>query len=315
MQKHALLFAVAVLSASALASCGQKLAANSDATTDAATDAAAMQLAANGQQGQSSKPQSENLNCPLAFNLPKGEADVKGISAGANLDQAILFIKCQNKGTPYNAADTGRNFADGAPGARQLVRVTDGTPYGHDLDGMNALAAARREYLDTYSGVHHDYYLEAMGPKGAETVSGVWYAETFVEGKYPTIADTAKALIAKYGPPSDDHKSSDGESLTWVYDAHGGKLSRTSDSLKDLQYMNCLTVSAKFNGMSLSPACGLTIKASIEALPKNQLLAASLSYGFINQAQMFAALDKQRALNEAAKQSRAQAATANTPKL
>jgi hypothetical protein len=66
---------------------------------------------------------------------------------------------------------------------------------------------------------------------------------------------------------------------------------------------------------NVNPNCGLTIKAEIGAQPKNDLLARTISYGFINQAQTFAALETQRAANDVGKQAEANAAARNGPKL
>ncbi len=319
MKPNALFGVSAAVCLLVISGCGKKpatTATNDNSLAVDATDVAALQMEQNRNAPQAQQPKPENLSCPFGFSLPKNGADVRGIGAGTALDQAILYAKCQDKATPYQVSDLGPLFKDGSPGARQLMRVTDGTPVGDNPEHWMQRQAARRNGLnmDNYSNVHNDYYLLATGATGAETVSGVWYTETFADGKNPTTADSIKALTVKYGKPSEDQNSSSMETLRWVFDAHGQAL--TPDSPL---YSQCTSVAPNFRAVSLNPNCGLTIRADIAKVPTNELLAKSISYGFVNQAQMSAALDRQQqvdATNEATrKQAEAKAATGNGPRL
>jgi len=308
MYKAGLLF---LATAFVLSGCGKKPPA-----TDDATDMAAMQLEPGKAQFQA--PAEEKLNCPGSFNFPKAtnNADIRGIPAGVSLDAAILYIKCQNRQAHYTVEDEGPLFDDGSPGARQDVRVTDGARAAQTLEQAEQFAQARREGLggDTFTNVHDNYELVTVGAKGAETVSGIWHTETFDDGKMPTAADSGRALITKYGQPSDTSEDASRTRLKWVYDIAGHPMPKSDPKL-----LRCASnVEATLSHISVSDGCGLTIAAVINKA-SNDLLAQSIAVGFVDQAQMLAALDRQHQSDlqqtAASKQAAANAATGNGPKL
>lgn len=313
MTKRVVLLVAAALCLPAMFACGKK----PSASAADETDLAALQLAGGDGADEAGETKPEKLNCPLTgVSLPKTGADIRGISAGAKLDQAILYVKCQDRKTPYDTVDLGEFFENGAPGARQLVRLTDGGAHPNDVNTMSAkrMARSQGQPWDDYTNVHNDYHLLATGPKGAETVAGIWYTQKPDSGNRPTFADSTKALIGKYGPPSSMEENPGGTRLQWISNPSGQKMSKA-----DPNFGNCW-ISPSFTGhLSLNPACGQVISALVLKAEDNELMAGSIAVALINPAEVSASLDHQQQVNETAnsarKQAEAQAAHQNGPNL
>jgi len=317
MTKRLASLLAAALCLPAISGCGKK---PSQAAIDDETDLAALELAndrAQGRGDEPGKPQPEQLNCPLTgFNLPKGSPDIRGISAGASLDQVILYVKCQDRKTPYQIDTKGDIFKEGVPGARQFVRLTDGLPVGDNPEVWSKRQQMRsaNQTMDDYKDIHNDYYFVTSGSRGNETIMGVWYVQAFEAGKNPTSADTMKTLIAKYGQPSTQEETAAGANLIWFIDARGQVMSKSHP-----EFYNCLFFGEKFYDLTVNPVCGLTIRADIRKELANELLVKSISYGFLNQTDMAAYLNRQNQVNQTndanRKQAEARAAGANGPNL
>lgn len=313
MNKRVALLVAAALCLPAMSACGKK----PSASAADETDLAALQMAGGDRGDEAGETEPEKLNCPLTgVSLPKNGTDIRGISAGVRLDHAILYVKCQDRKTPYDLVDLGEFFENTAPGARQLVRLTDGRAHPHDANTMSAkrMARSRGEAWDDYANVHNDYHFLSTGTKGAETVAGVWYVQKPDGGNRPTFADSTKALIAKYGPPTDLEESAGGTRLQWISAPSGQKMSKA-----DPNFTNCWISPSFIGRLTLNPACGQIIHALVLKAEDNELMAGSIAVAMINPAEVSASFDRQQKANDAAniarKQAEAQAAGQNGPNL
>jgi hypothetical protein len=156
-----------------------------------------------------------------------------------------------------------------------------------------------------------------MGLPGQERVLTVAREEAFGEGKQPTVDSLKKALIGKYGEPSQENDSgANSTTLYWEYDPSGARITKGSPRLG-----LCQIDVGPGAATSLSTGCGVTVGARIEGARNNPGLAHSLAVSSQNGAQGMAALKstedalklaadarKAKELNEASKH-------ASTPKL
>lgn len=326
MRKMTAFLMASAMSAIALSACGKPRPAHtaSSSTSNSNwaddTDFAALQLA-NGNARpatQGAKPQAapapSKLNCPANINLPKGQPDVRGIAAGANLDQVILYIQCQDRSVPYHVLPTRQMFKLGWPDARQFVHVTDEVMAPANDSWVQRKTTPKDDVATNPSKNHNDFFLLTTGAKGAEVVYGVWYTQSFADGKNPTFADSLAALVAKYGQPSYstslDYTS---RTLAWFHNAQGQQVRDSMSGGPDCAF------SPEFQQVTLNPACGLTIIAVVRQKPGNATLAQSVSYGFLNQVDMYNALmsyqHQHGGTDEERRQAEVKAAGQNKPSL
>jgi hypothetical protein len=94
------------------------------------------------------------------------------------------------------------------------------------------------------------FYVSTMGLPGQEQVISVSREEYYVDGKQPTIESLTKALIAKYGEPSDSNDGGQVVQMWWEYDPSG----------KKMQQGQCKMGVSPDAGTSLSTACGITCR-------------------------------------------------------
>ena len=261
------------------------------------------------------------LNCPSQFDIPAPapgapQDSVGGLRPGALLNDAILFIQCQDKAVTYNVEDEGGGFQLASSGEpiRQVTRVVNGTARQKDMmDDYHRRRAERmgEAYIDDFNDVTDDFRLVAMGRKGAERVEGIWREQSYKPGAMPPAADVGKALVTKYGPPSRISESSTAANMVWMYDTYGRKMTDGT-----AEFESCAqSVPAKYGNMSASPSCGLTISARITKSDKNEALTQSLSVGVMNPSKLYAAIDRVNASlkgeDAARKQQELDAASAN----
>jgi hypothetical protein len=152
-----------------------------------------------------------------------------------------------------------------------------------------------------------------MGLPGQEQVVSVAREESFAEGKQPTVDSLKKALIAKYGEPSQENDSGANSRLYWEYDPSGAKITKGSPRLGICQ----IDVGSDA-ATSLSTGCGVTVGAGIQGASNNPGLVRSFAVTSQNGAQAIAVLKstedalklaadarKAKELNDASKKARA----------
>lgn len=261
------------------------------------------------------------LDCPSRFDVPAAPAgapqdSIGGLRPGGPLDQAVLFIRCQDKSVPYEVGPGGGGFTLDA-GDEKIRQVTDlihSRPATKEEIDKNQRARSNdsyynRQYLAEDSTHVTDHWtLFALGRAKAERVEGIWHTQYYDEGKMPPAADVGKALVAKYGPPSQLVENAGGASMIWMYDTYGRKMTEQTPG-----FANCSSaVAASYGHLSATPDCGLTIAAAVTKADKNELLAKSLAVGVTNPSTIADSLDtlkrqfksdddarKQRELNNA----------------
>jgi hypothetical protein len=261
----------------AAAGCGSK--DKSDAKPIGAADAAKPAPSGAATAEQVAKEMRGNVSCPAKASTPRPDGapvdDVVGVRPGMSWNEAATFVMCDNP-LMVVTENTGRNFTIETFG-QKLRQGFDGkfaeprvVKTSRDYLREMSEEAARRSgnaYVAPLQPGQSRFYVSTMGLPGQEQVISVAREEYYVEGKQPTIESLTKALIAKYGPPSEANDGGTLVQMWWEYDPAGNKM----------QQGQCRINVSPDSGTSLSTACGITVGAQIQASNTNAGLAHSLA--------------------------------------
>lgn len=242
------------------------------------------------------------LNCPSRFDIPPAPAgapqdSVAGLRLGTPLDQATLYIQCQNKPTRYDVSSQGGGFTiqSGDENIRQMTEVSYSRPMTpdekrqYDRENIDELGQVRNRASYDAQAKHlsDEFTLFALGRKGSERLEGIWRSQFYDQGRMPPAADVGRELVTKYGPPSQVTESSSGATMIWMYDTYGRKMTEQTPG-----FGNCSSSVGTTDGhMSATPECGLMITAAVTKFEKNELLAKSLAVGVANPSKVAADID------------------------
>ena len=306
-----------------MAACGSKSGSNATMGTAKSSPAGAASAE------QVAKENRGNVKCPA--NVSTAEAagapvdDVTGVRPGMSRDEAANLVLCdsplmvvtENTSRGYNINTYGQHIRQGFDGKFAEVRVVRDpgrTVSDMMIDTLNREGNAPAAALPPGQS---RYFVSTIGLPGLERVLTVAREEAFAEGKQPTVDSLKKALIAKYGEPSQENDGgANSTTLYWEYDPSGARITKGSPRLGI-----CQIDVGPGAATSLSTGCGVTVGARIEGARSNPGLAHSLAVSSQNGAQGMAALKstedalklaadarKAKELNDASKH-------ASTPKL
>ncbi len=236
------------------------------------------------------------VKCPAK--TPPREAsrpvdDVVGVRPGLTWDEAVNVVLCTHELLVVDTAQR-RGFQIQTYG--QTVRQGFAATFAEDrinktsqeiIAEMQDAAMARgsnRRGPDMPGGTAR-WYVTTMGLPGAEKVVAAARIEAFAEGKAPTIAAVADALIEKYGPPTLRQDNPANSTFNWSWDPFGRRVTETSPL-----YQRCHGPSGPDDGVNLSPDCGVVVQAMILPMRDNPLLARTLQVGVVDQAQGYESL-------------------------
>ncbi|HEU4429869.1 MAG TPA: hypothetical protein VFT98_13990, partial [Myxococcota bacterium] len=229
-----------------------------------------------------------DVDCPADIDSPDRPDgapvdDVVGVRPGLTYDEALNVVLCTDEMLVATQDTRGFNiqtygqtlrqgfsarFAEAEKSSQQIMKEMQ--------DGFLARSgnAVTQDMLPGQS----KWYVATMGLPGKERVISVAREEWFAEGKSPTQAAVAQALIAKYGAPSRDQTAGQ-RMIWWIYDPRGRLATETSPL-----YQQCTGVSDPDGGTNFSPDCGLVVHARIMPLQSNPDLAQYMQVGVIDQA-------------------------------
>lgn len=256
-----------------------------------------------------------DVDCPADIETPAREPnapvdDVVGVRPGMTYEEAANVVMCSNDlmvvSPPitrgFNIQTYGETIRQGftARLAEPRVEKTSKQIMEEMQDDMMARSGNAVRY-DLTPG-QSKWNVTTMGLPGKEKVIGAGREEWFAEGKNPTMASVADALMKKYGTPSIDQDNPGQRFIRWVYDPFGRLATETSPIRTQ-----CAGTGAS-GGVSLSPDCGLVVEAHLIPMPENPALARSLETGVVHQANGYELLTSvEQSLEQMEQQKRAKA--------
>ena len=233
---------------------------------------------------QVAKEMRGDVNCPAKASSQRlHEApvdDVVGVRPGMPLDEAANFVLCdnpllvitENTSRGYSIATYGRHVRQAFDAQFAQPRVTKTSAQIVNEMEAESMRRSGNAYVAPLKPGQTRYFVSSMGMPGQEQVLSVAREEYFPDGKLHTVDSVRRALIAKYGEPSEASDSGSTAYLWWEYDPSGSKIvkgSRLSGACR-------INVSPD-SGTSLSTNCGLEIGAFIQSARENPGLAHSLA--------------------------------------
>lgn len=311
---------LAMAGACVLAGCGSK---DSESGGPAAAPPAASKSNADSRVAataeENAKAARGKLKCPAKVATPERAADapvddVVGVRPGMTIEDAEKVVMCTNDLLVVQEVND-RGFRINTYG--QTVRWGFNARFAVPTINKTSKEILQEMQDRTISSggnaVVHDmqpgqakWYVGTVGMPGQEKVFSAAREEWFLEGKQPTMASIAQALMKKYGEPSSDRDQGAQRVISWVSDPLGRHVPETS-SLS----VQCRGVFDPDQGVGLSPDCGIVVMADIVALRDNQDLAQYLQVGVVDQsngyewlqatAQGLEAMDAQRRADEVKK--------------
>jgi YD repeat-containing protein len=256
-----------------------------------------------------------DVDCPAdietaarAANAPVD--DVVGVRPGMTYEEAANIVLCTDElmvvtgpiTSGFNIQTYGQTLRQGftARQAEPRVEKTSKQIMEEMQDDMMARGGNAVRY-DLKPG-QSKWNVTTLGLPGQERVIGAGREEWFAEGKNPTMASIADALLKKYGTPSIDQDNPGQRFIRWVYDPFGRLATETSPIRTQ-----CAGTGAS-GGVSLSPDCGMVVEAHVYPMPDNPALARSLEVGVVDQANGYEIVTSvEQSLEQMEQQKRAQA--------
>lgn len=239
------------------------------------------------------------LSCPpkIASEARAADApvdDIVGVRPGLTYDEAAALVLCSNEMlvvTPeddrgFRVETHGQKirqgfvayFADARveKSAQDVVREME-----HDFiaRGMNT----RREDMGPGKA---KWFVSTVGLPDEERVVRVAREEWFPEGRNPPMDAVEKALVDKYGKPTERKDDERGRRVRWVYDPLGRAVTETSPL-----YSRCYGTADPDSGVNITPDCGIVVTAVIEPMRDNPGIARLLQVGVVDQARTFESIE------------------------
>ena len=305
---------VVLIAACTLAACGGKKPGGTGAGS-AASGSATSAPKGNASAEEVAEEARGDVDCPAEIKTPAPPAgspvaDVVGVRPGMTYEEAANVVMCTNDlmvvAPPitrgFDIQTYGQTVRQGftARLAEPRVEKTCKQIMQEMQDDMMARSGNAVRY-DLKPG-QSKWTVTTMGMPGAEKVIGAGREEWFPEGKNPTMASVADALIKKYGPATFDHDNPGQRFMRWIYDPLGRPVTETSPL-----YNSCAGTGAS-GGVNLSPDCGIVVEAHLTPTPDNPALARSMDVGVVDQANGYQLVTAtEQALEQAEQQKRSKA--------
>lgn len=258
------------------------------------------------------------VKCPAKIDTapPPADApavDVVGVRPGLTYEEAANVIMCTNDllvieplppNSGFRIQTYGQKVRQGftaklAERPKSSQEILD-EMRGRTLDRSMNRATNRDEMRGTVL-----WSVSTIGMPGEERVIAAAREEWYEAGKQPTMDAVAKALVEKYGAPTQDQSrpGSNREGgyryFTWAYDP-SGQLITEGSSL----FGQCTADASPGGKIYVSTRCGPVVAAELTALRENPALVEVIRVGMVDQADGYAALQATEEGLEAMEQQR-----------
>lgn len=245
-----------------------------------------------------------NVVCPADTGTPLDPAapvvDIVGVRPGMSYEQAANIVMCTDDlmvvseptSRGFDIQTYGQTLRQGfsAALAEDRINKTGKEIMAEMQDNAIARGTNRAMDRDAMRG-KVSWFVGTMGLPGEEVVISAARESWFADGKQPTMANVAQALIDKYGTPTRDFMMDGGSrvgpsrQLSWAFDPFGRPVTETSPL-----YGRCSADSAPGGAVNLSPDCGPAVAAKLTALHSNPELVEVMQVGMVDQANGYEAV-------------------------
>jgi hypothetical protein len=238
------------------------------------------------------------VKCPAKVSLAERDPtapvdDIVGVRPGMSYEEAANVVMCTHD-LMVVQPETSRRFRIETYGhtvrqgfsarlAEPKVQKTS-REIMQEMQDRSIARSTNRVVRDMQPG-QAKWYVGTMGLPGKERVINAAREEWFEEGRNPTMASIERALIEKYGPPTQIQRDTRKTRLTWAYDPFGRAVGETSPL-----FNRCRGMADPDGGSSFSPDCGLVVAATVSALSTNPDLAEVMQVGIVDQGGGYEAL-------------------------
>jgi hypothetical protein len=249
----------------------------------------------NASAAEVAKETRGKLKCPpkLATHARAADApvdDIVGVRPGLTYDEAVDLVTCSHdlmvtvadNRARFNIPTHGQNVRQGFHGRFAKERVQkSGQEIMKEMQA-GAMARMNNAVVRDVAPGEAKWFVGTMGTPGGERVTDVSREEWFAEGKQPTVASVEKALIDKYGSPTErlDPQRQGYTHLRWAHDTFGRPVGETSPLFRACHVNAYVNSSVNF-----SPDCGVVVAARIQPLRDNPAVAESMTVVVVNQAE------------------------------
>lgn len=282
MKNWALAAACAVI----VAGCGG---GEKETEAPAKSDKSAAAPSGNASAQEVARESRGKLKCPpKTAARPAGAPvdDIVGVRPGLSYEEAANLVMCshdlmivvEDKRARFNIPTYGQTLRQGFHGrfAKERVQKT-GKQIMEEMQASHMARMNNAVVRDVAPG-EAKWFVGTLGTPGAERVTDVAREEWFAEGRQPTVASVEKALIDKYGTPTERMQGDAG--LRWAYDTFGRPVTEASPLFRAC-YANAYVNS----GVNFSPDCGVVVAARITPMRDNPAIAQSMTVIVVNQAE------------------------------
>lgn len=239
------------------------------------------------------------LSCPpqIASEARAADApvdDVVGVRPGLTYDEAAALVLCSNDMLVVTAEDD-RGFRVETHGhkIRQgfVARFAEARV---EKSGQDFVREMERQSIERSLNVSRDdmgpgkakWFVSTVGLPDEERVVRVAREEWFPEGRNPPMDAVEKALVDKYGKPTERKEDERRRQVRWVYDPLGRAVTETSPL-----YSRCYGTADPDSGVNITPDCGIVVTAVIEPMRDNPGIARLLQVGVVDQAATIEAIE------------------------
>lgn len=224
--------------------------------------------------------------------------DVIGVHPGQSVEKVAEVLKCNGGLVDIGFGEDLYGLPAEPIKFREKIVATSGTPCEFDpqqwirQQGGGSYSCRKADFESSrYFENRNERLLVALvGMPGEETVAGVWRTREYAEDDSPVVEDAVASLTGKYGEPHIRENRGRGEELIWIFDLQGRPMSEANPA-----YNRCRGIAAnQEQRQSWTSDCGLTIEALVERQRSNNLLAAAIHVGSVDQAALFAGVEAMR---------------------
>lgn len=223
--------------------------------------------------------------CPVKVEAGLTGPDVVGLKLGMLAEDALNFVRCQNKEVVVTYEDRWiQNLQSyGLKLGHQMFVTRHGDSAPCSFKNYSEMQKCGPGNV-VWNHLAESITVATPGIPGQEKVFGVWRTQRFKPTEMPPAGSIVQALVAKYGEPQQTQRTGDGTVLLrWVADAKGTPLLPP-----DREFFTCARVQARAEDpQQWTDGCGMTVSAQVNVARDNVELAREVHVGMLHQQALY----------------------------